>query len=86
MGSILKLPWVYSLATFEVHPPWKAKCLSIQVLSKMGFSQIGNNLDILDLSLRDEADEVRLEAVISMPLIVLWSGYGLLIHMFKRLE
>ena len=83
---MLKLPWIYSLERSEPHPSWKAKCLSVQVLSKIDFSKIGNNLDILDLSLHDQAEEVRLEAVISMPVIVLWSGYGFLTHMFKRLE
>ncbi|CDP14533.1 unnamed protein product [Coffea canephora] len=86
IGSMLKLPWIYSLERSEPHPSWKAKCLSVQVLSKIDLSKIGNNLDILDLSLHDQAEEVRLEAVISMPVIVLWSGYGFLTHMFKRLE
>lgn len=69
------------------HPPWKAKCLSLQALSKLGsILHAGNNLNILDLSLNDEAEEVRIEAVRAMPLIVLCSGFCLLAHMFKRLE
>lgn len=44
------------------------------------------DLEILNLGLRDEEEEVRIEAVLSMPVIVLFSGFGCLPHMFNRLE
>ncbi|XP_031124475.1 serine/threonine-protein kinase ATR isoform X2 [Ipomoea triloba] len=86
MRPLLRLPWSNSIS-INSQPPWKAKCLSLQVLSKIGpWLQNGNDLDILDLGLLDEMEEVRREAVYSMPIIVMWCGYGLLTHMFKRLE
>ncbi|KAL6991969.1 non-specific serine,threonine protein kinase, partial [Sarracenia purpurea var. burkii] len=47
--------------------------------------QSGTGLKVLDLGLQDEVEEVRTEAVISMPIIVLWYGLAILTHMFKRL-
>ncbi|XP_059653895.1 serine/threonine-protein kinase ATR [Cornus florida] len=86
MQIVLKLPWTHCIVSSESHPPWKMKCLSIQVLAKIGpTSQSGNGLEILDLGLHDEAEEVRIEAVASMPVMVLWSGCGILPHVFKRL-
>lgn len=87
MQPVLKLPWTHSLVVIESQQLRKAKCLSIQILSKMGpMSQSGSGLEVLDLGLNDGAEEVRVEAVVSMPLIVFWSGPGMLMHMFKRLE
>ena len=68
----------------ESNPPWRTKCLSVQVQSKIGPSlKTESILEVLDLGLQDEADEVRIEAVISMLVIVLWSGLDVL---FRRLE
>ncbi|XAR72671.1 Non-specific serine/threonine protein kinase [Bertholletia excelsa] len=87
MLLLLELPWTHNPAVAEPYPPWKTKCLSIQVLSKMRFIfQSESDLKILDLGLQDEAEEVRAESVISMPVFVLWSGLALLAHMFKRLQ
>ena len=69
------------------NPPWRTKCLSVQGQSKIGPSlKTESILEVLDLGLHDEAVEVRIEAVISMPVIVLWSGLDVLIHVFRRLE
>ena len=71
----------------ESNPPWRTKCLSVQVQSKIGLSlKTKSILEVLDLGLQDEADEVRIEAVISMLVIVLWSGLDVLRHIFRRLE
>ncbi|KAM4099335.1 hypothetical protein ACJW30_07G150400 [Castanea mollissima] len=71
----------------EPHHPWKTKCISVQVASKLGPSlKTETDLKILDFSFHDEVEEVRVEAVLSMPVIVLWSGLGLLMHIFRRLE
>ncbi|KAI3446300.1 hypothetical protein Pfo_002965 [Paulownia fortunei] len=87
LRPLLKLPWNCAPSIIESHPHWKAKCLSIRILSRIGcITQHGVDLDILDLGLHDGEEEVRTEAVISMPVIVLFSGFGFLTHMFNRLE
>ncbi|WCJ39936.1 Serine/threonine-protein kinase ATR [Euphorbia peplus] len=84
---VLMLPWTHSSMVSGPHPPWKAKCTSVKVLSKLGSSLNPESVvEVLDLGLHDEAEEVRLETVISMPFIVLWSGVGALAQMFTRLE
>ncbi|XP_010266921.1 PREDICTED: serine/threonine-protein kinase ATR isoform X2 [Nelumbo nucifera] len=85
--SVLKLPWTHSLAIPQAHPLWKAKCISIQIFSKIGIRlNTENDLEIFDLALHDGAEEVRVEAVLSIPMIVLWSGFDLLVHIFEKLE
>ncbi|GAB4838582.1 hypothetical protein Ancab_028127 [Ancistrocladus abbreviatus] len=83
--SVLKLPWTHFLEVTEIHSPWKAKCLSIQVLSKVAFRS-NFQLEVLDLGLQDEVEDVRIEAAISMPVIVFWSGFCALPQIFGRLE
>ncbi|KAI3924096.1 hypothetical protein MKW92_025362 [Papaver armeniacum] len=62
-------------------------CLSVQVLSKIGLALKPESvLEILDLALGDEAKEVKVEAVIPIPMIVLCPGLGVLPHMLRRLE
>ncbi|MCL7051841.1 hypothetical protein MKW94_026365 [Papaver nudicaule] len=86
LSVMLMLPWK-PLALTEADPIWKTKCLSVQVLSKIGFALKSESLlEILDLALHDEAEEVRVEAVTSIPMIVLCSGLGVLPQMLKRLE
>ncbi|XP_050231488.1 serine/threonine-protein kinase ATR isoform X2 [Mercurialis annua] len=84
---VLKLPWTHSHMVGGPHPPWKAKCTSIRVLSKLGPSFKTESLfEVFDLGLHDGAEEVRLETIISMPVVVWWSGLGVLAQMFERLE
>lgn len=84
---MLKLSWSHSSSTIDYRPPWKAKCLSIRILSKIGFiAQSGVDLDVLDLGLCDEAEEVRIKAIISMPLILRCCDVNCLMHMFNKLE
>lgn len=84
---VLKLPWSHTLLTIDHHCLWKTKCLSLQVASKLGPSLNREAiLEVLDLGLRDEAEEVRIEAVNSIPVMVLWSGHDLLSPVFKRME
>ncbi|XP_007041728.2 PREDICTED: serine/threonine-protein kinase ATR isoform X1 [Theobroma cacao] len=87
INVVLKLPWTHTLVVPKPHLPWKAKLIAIQVVSKLGprFSA-GNGFEVLDLALHDEIEEVRKEALLSMPVIVLWSGLDALAHMFRRLE
>ncbi|XP_054777127.1 serine/threonine-protein kinase ATR [Prosopis cineraria] len=84
---VLKLPWTHRLLAVDHHCPWKTKCLSLQVASKLGPS-VNNEvvLEVLDLGLSDESEEVRIEAVISMPVMVLWFGHDLLPPVVQRME
>lgn len=67
--------------------PCKTKCLSLQVVSKLGPSLNEKVvLEVLDLGLHDEAEEVRTEAVISMPVMVLWSALDVPSPVFERME
>lgn len=87
MNIVLKIPFTHAFLFTESNPPWRTKCLSVQVQSKIGHSlNTERILEVLDLGLHDDADEVRIEAVISMPVIVLWSGLDALRHVFRRLE
>ncbi|GER42368.1 serine/threonine-protein kinase ATR [Striga asiatica] len=87
LRPVLRLPWNCNHAVIESHPSWKAKCLSIRILSRLGCTaQHSVDLDILDLGLHDDDEEVRAEAIMSMPVIVLFSGSPLLRPMFGRLE
>lgn len=87
LRPLLKIPWNCTPSMIESHPSWKAKCFAIRVQSRAEcISHHEVDLDILDLGLHDEEEEVRIEAVISMPVIVLSSGFGSLPHMFHRLE
>ncbi|KAL5856184.1 hypothetical protein ACOSQ3_006018 [Xanthoceras sorbifolium] len=87
LNVVLKLPWTNPVVVSEPHPPWKTKCIAVQVVSKLGQSlKTESVLEVLDLALLDESEQVRIEAALSLPVIVLWYGLGLLTHMFKRLE
>lgn len=86
MYALLKLPWTHSVVGIEPNLLRKTKCLSVQVASKLADSRSESSLEVLDLGLHDEDEEVRSEAVISMPLIVLWSGIRMLSHVLGRLE
>lgn len=84
---VLKLPWTHVLLAIDNCCPRKTKCLSLQVISKLGPSLNSEVvLEVLDLGLHDEAEEVRTEAAISMPVMVLWSGLDVSPLIFKRME
>lgn len=87
MLVVLKLPWTHTVLDIDNQLPWKTKCLALQVLSKLGPSLSSKViLDVLDLGLHDEAEEVRTEAAISLPLMILWSGLDVSPSVFKRIE
>lgn len=85
---VVKLPWTHSLVNNTgPHHPWKTKCTSVQVACKLGHrTGTETQLEVLDLSLNDEFEQVNIEAIISMPVIVIWSGFGGLSRIFRRLE
>nr|KYP69208.1 Serine/threonine-protein kinase ATR [Cajanus cajan] len=85
--AVLKLPWTHMLVGIDNHCPWKTKCLSLRVVSKLGPSLNRKIvLEVLDLGLRDEAEEVRTEAAISIPVMVLWSGLDVSSPVFERMK
>ena len=83
--SILGLPWTHFVEGTQPRQSQRIKCLSIQILSKIG-PKSESELEVLDLGLSDEVEEVRLEAVISMPLLILSSGFHALLPVFTRLK
>lgn len=87
LSMVLKLPWTQPIVVSEPHPPWKTKCTAVRVFSKLGQSlTTESDFEILDLACCDESEEVRIEAIICLPVVVLWSGLNVLPHIFKRLE
>ncbi|KAM7257739.1 hypothetical protein ACFE04_013480 [Oxalis oulophora] len=84
--GVLKLPWSNSLVVTEPHYALKTKCLCLQIVSKIGFAvKMENALEIMDLGLSDESEQVRLEAIISLPIIVMSFGIDMIPHIFGRL-
>ncbi|XP_027934179.1 serine/threonine-protein kinase ATR isoform X2 [Vigna unguiculata] len=84
---VLKIPWTRMPVAIDNRSPCKLKCLSLQVVSKLGPSLSRKVvLEVLDLGLHDEAEEVRTEAVISMPIMVLWSVLDVPSPVFERME
>lgn len=81
--ELLRLSWTSP----QANRVRQIRCLSIKIFSKIGTKlSAGYDLELLDLGIDDEAEEVRAEAVIAMPVIILCSGHNLLDNMFKRLE
>ncbi|KAM6558479.1 hypothetical protein CsatA_027718 [Cannabis sativa] len=83
---LIKLPWTHSVIGSEPNNMRKTKCLSVQIASKLANSRSESDLEVLDLGLHDEDEEVRIEAVMSIPVIAMWSGPQILSHTFRRLE
>ncbi|KAI0514246.1 hypothetical protein KFK09_010281 [Dendrobium nobile] len=83
---LLKLAWTNETGISLADPIWKIKCLSIQVLSKLGPSNVECNLEVLDMAITDEAEQVRVEAAISLPVITFYSGHQMQESIFQRLE
>ncbi|KAL4186626.1 hypothetical protein AMTRI_Chr09g34870 [Amborella trichopoda] len=81
--QLLKLPWTQSHLVNQVYPLWKAKCLSVKVLSLMG---IRPDLDILDLALQDNNEEVRVEAVTSIPVFLLCFNPDQISYVCRKIE
>lgn len=85
--NLEKLVWTQPSLFGQSHHITKIKCLSIQILSKIRANHIVERyLEILDLAFHDKDEKVQAEAIISMPVIVFYSGGCLLEHCFRRLE
>ncbi|KAF3783049.1 Serine/threonine-protein kinase [Nymphaea thermarum] len=75
MSSILVLPWTHSFSDGQVHFIQRTKCLSVQILYKIGNKMGADDiLKILDMALGDESEDVRIEAIVSVPLMLFFSG------------
>ncbi|MQL84785.1 hypothetical protein Taro_017301 [Colocasia esculenta] len=84
---MVKLVWAQSSVLSQTHPLTRLKCLSIQILSKIGTNNLTESyFEVLDLALNDTAEEVQVEAIISIPVIVFYSGGYLLGQCSRRLE
>lgn len=81
---LLKLPWTHSSVFTKPDCLLKMKCISIQVACKIIRTE--SDLEVLDFGLHDEMEEVRHEAVLSMPVVAFWSDFFVLPHIFRRLE
>ncbi|EMS47941.1 hypothetical protein TRIUR3_17377 [Triticum urartu] len=65
----------------------KLKCLVVQVIAKIGNRlNIDCDLELRELAIHSESVEVQNEALMSLPIIVLYSGPTMLGVMFKKLE
>ncbi|KAJ4806265.1 Serine/threonine-protein kinase ATR [Rhynchospora pubera] len=85
--NILMVAWSNSHLFSPSGSLWKLKCLLIQVFSKLSMKlNATRELELLHLAMHDESEEVRCEAVISLPIFVLFSGPGLLEYMVDVLE
>lgn len=85
--DVLKLAWSNDSLLCHTDSIRKIKCFSIQILSKAGINpDVKCSFELLDMALADEDEEVQVEAISSMPVIILCSGYSLLKGMFERLE
>ncbi|KAK1414808.1 hypothetical protein QVD17_30567 [Tagetes erecta] len=83
----IKICWDHSLMALEPSLTWKTKCFCLKIIPVIGcLPQSGSDLGILDLGLQDDAEEVRSEAVIAMPLVVLLFRFDSLPQIVKRLE
>jgi serine/threonine-protein kinase ATR len=59
----------------------------MQVIAKLGQRlNAERDLEVLDLAIHNEIAEIQNEAIMSLPIIVLYSGPKMLGAMFKKLE
>jgi serine/threonine-protein kinase ATR len=84
---MLKLMWDVCHAVTETSSNYKIEYLLLQVFAKIGNRLTsGCDLEFLDLAIRNGTAEIKNEAIISLPIIVLYSGPRMLGAMFKKLE
>ncbi|CAN4107316.1 unnamed protein product [Withania somnifera] len=83
MRSLVTLQWTRSQSTVPTHDRRQRSFLCVCFLKLGLYCKVEMIFDILDLGLRDTPEDVRIVDVISMPVILMWSGYGLL-NTFSR--
>lgn len=85
--SLLKRVWSDGHVSTQTCLDWNLKCLVVQVIAKIGNRlNIDCDLELLELAIHSESVEVQNEALMSLPIIVLYSGPRMLGVMFKKLE
>ncbi|KAL6873568.1 hypothetical protein ACP4OV_013650 [Aristida adscensionis] len=88
--SLLKLIWDVGhdiTQTCSESSDYKIKCLLIQILAKVGYRPNADcDLEVIDLAIHTGIAEIQHEALMSLPIIVLYSGSRMLGAMFKKLE
>lgn len=84
---MLKLMWDDGHAVTQTSSDYKIKCLLVQVIAKIGNRlNVGRDLEVLDLAIHNGTSDIQNEAIMSLPIIVLYSGPTMLGAMFKKLE
>lgn len=85
--SLLKLMWDDDHVVTQTCSDSNVKCLLMQVISKIGNRlNAGSDLEVLDMAIHNGTVEIQNEALMSLPIIVLYSGPRMLGIMFKKLE
>jgi serine/threonine-protein kinase ATR len=85
--SLLKLMWDDDHVVTKTCSDNNVKCLLMQVMSKIGNRlNAGCDLEVLDLVIHTGTADIQNEALMSLPIIVLYSGPRMLGAMFKKLE
>jgi serine/threonine-protein kinase ATR len=85
--NLLKRMWSDGHASTQACLDWKLKCLMVQVIAKIG-DKLNTEcyLEVLELATHSESAEVQNEALMSLPIIVMYTGPRMLGVMFKKLE
>ncbi|XP_024312541.1 serine/threonine-protein kinase ATR [Brachypodium distachyon] len=85
--SLVKWVWSDGHVSAEACSDWKLKCLLVQVIATISNRLNAEcDLEVLELAMHSETVEVQNEALMSLPIIVLYSGPRMLGVMFRKLE
>jgi len=85
--NMLKLMLDDGHVVTQTSSDYKIKCLLIQTIAKVGNKlNAGCDLEVLDLAIRNGTAEIQNESIMSLPIIVLYSGPNMLGAMFRKLE
>ncbi|WOK94665.1 serine/threonine-protein kinase ATR isoform X1 [Canna indica] len=83
---LLKLPWTNKSIIAQACLVRKVKCLCVQAFSKIGMKlKDETDLSLLELAINDD-EEVCIEAITSIPVVILCSGQIFLEIMSRKLE
>uniref|UniRef100_J3MHR6 Serine/threonine-protein kinase ATR n=1 Tax=Oryza brachyantha TaxID=4533 RepID=J3MHR6_ORYBR len=84
--NLLKLVWDDGYAASPTYSD-KLKCLAVQIIAKIGSRLNAEcDLEVLELAIQSETTELQNEALMSLPIVVLYSGPKMLGAMFRKLE
>uniref|UniRef100_A0A0D9WU94 Serine/threonine-protein kinase ATR n=1 Tax=Leersia perrieri TaxID=77586 RepID=A0A0D9WU94_9ORYZ len=84
--SLLKLGWDDGHLASQTYSD-KLKVLAVQIITKIDSGMnVECDLEVLELAIQSETAELQNEALMSLPIIVLYSGPRMLKAMFRKLE